>query len=195
MKAAEIDLKDKIKITFKGLVVPRVKANPNLFLANLDTLLMNNRPMNLDLFDDMQNKNEKKRTDYVMVSEIAGLNNKSVISTKNIDKPNDKDDIMIPIVPAFLSPLSPTSPVSPPMRSNVPFDPDLHANWTNPQNNGASFGSTNTLPLSRPHSLQNSTGYSIVDELVNLTGMDYSKASRYLQKHGSVEKAYTTFNH
>jgi hypothetical protein len=102
MKAAEIDLKDKIKITFKGLVVPRVKANPNLFLANLDTLLMNNRPMNLDLFDDMQAKNEKKRGDYVMVSEIAGLNSASVICNPKPDKSNNKEEISTPVLPAFL---------------------------------------------------------------------------------------------
>ena len=35
MKAAEIDFKDQIKISFKAVAVPRVKANPNLFLANL----------------------------------------------------------------------------------------------------------------------------------------------------------------
>ena len=45
MKAAEIDLKDQIKISFRGVAVPRVKANPDLFLANLDTLMMNNRTM------------------------------------------------------------------------------------------------------------------------------------------------------
>jgi len=47
MKAAEIDLKDQIKISFRGVVVPRVKANPNLFLTNLDTLLINNRAANV----------------------------------------------------------------------------------------------------------------------------------------------------
>ena len=73
MKAAEIDLKDQIKISFKGLPVPRVKANPNLFLANLDTLLMNNRTTNIDYLDDMLAKNQKKRGDYGALTEIASM--------------------------------------------------------------------------------------------------------------------------
>lgn len=79
MKAAEIDLKDRIKINFKAVVVPRVKANPSLFMASLDTLLMNNRPLNLDYLDDMLKKNEKKRSDYGALNEIANIPQGSVL--------------------------------------------------------------------------------------------------------------------
>lgn len=30
---------------------------------------------------------------------------------------------------------------------------------------------------------------------MNLTGIDQPRANRYIQKHGNIEKAYTTYNH
>lgn len=52
MKVAEIDMKDRIAINFKGVNIPRVMANPNLFYVNLDTLCANNSSINLEYLDD-----------------------------------------------------------------------------------------------------------------------------------------------
>ena len=67
----------------------------------------------------------------------------------------------------------------------------MHSGW-NSKNHDNKF---NLPQYHRPNSLPSTTGYSIVDELMNLTGMDRGKATRYLQRHGTVEKAYKAFEH
>lgn len=71
--AAQVDMKDKIQLVFKNSAVPKVKANPNLFLVNLDTVLLNSQSINMEFLDDLRTKNEKKRADYAVLEELMQL--------------------------------------------------------------------------------------------------------------------------
>lgn len=130
-------------------------------------------------------KNKKKRLDYGALSEIANLGNNEPMQGNGARKV----PVSFPSIPAHSSNKDLTSPVSPSLRANIPFDAIKHSNWNN------HVEQNNPHPHHRPNSLPNNAGYSIIDDLMNLTGMDRGKATRYLQKYGAVEKAMTVFNH